>query len=103
MRQFCPQLFVVFASEQPSTGSRREAFMFGRLYHGFERGFDRLRGSYKTLLSACLENRQTFASTFLLFCLAGLLLATHLGEDFFPTVDAGQFRLQPKSNNRNTN
>jgi CzcA family heavy metal efflux pump len=74
-------------------GHEKAPSWFGRLHHGFERGFDRLRRGYETLLSLCLEHRKIFASTFLLFCLASLLLATHLGQDFFPAVDAGQFRL----------
>jgi multidrug efflux pump subunit AcrB len=59
----------------------------------FERGFERFREGYRVLLGAVLERRRPFAAIFLGFCLASLLLAPQLGQDFFPTVDAGSFRL----------
>jgi len=66
---------------------------FSHIHHGFERGFEALRRSYANLLQLCLGHRALFAGGFLIFCLASLLLVTHLGQDFFPTVDAGQLRL----------
>jgi multidrug efflux pump subunit AcrB len=59
----------------------------------FERGFDRFREGYRILLGAVLHHRTPFAIVFLLFCLGSMLLVPQLGEDFFPSVDAGQFRL----------
>ena len=59
----------------------------------FERGFDRFREGYRVLLGAVLHHRTPFAATFLLFCLGSMLLVPQLGQDFFPSVDAGQFRL----------
>jgi multidrug efflux pump subunit AcrB len=46
------------------------------------------------LLVACLAHRKLFGCCFVLFCIGTVgLLVTRLGEDFFPAVDAGQFRL----------
>jgi multidrug efflux pump subunit AcrB len=59
----------------------------------FERGFDRFREGYRILLGAVLHHRVPFAAIFLLFCLGSMLLVPQLGQDFFPSVDAGQFRL----------
>ncbi len=59
----------------------------------FERGFDRFREGYRILLGAVLHHRAPFAVIFLLFCLGSMLLVPQLGQDFFPSVDAGQFRL----------
>ena len=59
----------------------------------FERGFTRLRDSYRRLLEAALHHRKMFAAIFLGLCLASLLLISQLGQDFFPEVDGGQFRL----------
>jgi multidrug efflux pump subunit AcrB len=67
--------------------------IFARVHHAFENGFEALRSAYSNLLQLCLDHRALFASCFLLFCLASLLLVTHLGQDFFPTVDAGELRL----------
>ena len=60
---------------------------------GFERGFDRFREGYRILLGAVLHHRIPFAALFLAFCAGTMLLVPQLGQDFFPSVDAGQFRL----------
>src|SRR5258707_4812858 len=67
--------------------------IFASIHHGFEKGFDAMRRSYSNLLQLCLDHRALFAGGFLVFCLASLMLAGRLGQDFFPTVDAGQLRL----------
>src|SRR6202162_1878344 len=67
--------------------------IFARLHQAFENGFDALRAAYSDLLELCLNHRVLFAGGFLLFCVASLFLVCHLGQDFFPTVDAGQIRL----------
>ena len=59
----------------------------------FQSGFERFREGYGVLLGAVLRRRRPFASVFLFFCLGSLLLVPQLGQDFFPSVDAGQFRL----------
>ena len=70
-----------------------EPGFFARVHQVFENGFDALRRGYSNLLQLCLDHRGLFAGGFLLFCLASLGLVGHLGQDFFPTVDAGQLRL----------
>ena len=45
------------------------------------------------LLELTLEHRKLFASCFLAFCILSLGLVFVLGEDFFPSVDAGLIRL----------
>jgi multidrug efflux pump subunit AcrB len=60
---------------------------------GFERGFTRFREGYRRWLGAVLAHRGAFSVVFLAFCLGTALLIPWLGQDFFPTVDAGQFRL----------
>src|SRR5882724_1167292 len=67
--------------------------IFARIHHGFESGFEAIKRSYSNLLQLCLDHRALFAGCFLVFCLASLMLAGRLGQDFFPTVDAGQLRL----------
>ncbi len=59
----------------------------------FERGFARFRAGYRTLLADVLAHRGAFAVFFLLLCVATGLMTPWLGQDFFPAVDAGQFRL----------
>jgi multidrug efflux pump subunit AcrB len=67
--------------------------LFSRIHHRFDRGFEAIRRSYSNLLQLCLDHRKLFAGCFLVFCLASLILVVHLGQDFFPAVDAGQLRL----------
>ncbi|EEF62795.1 efflux RND transporter permease subunit [Pedosphaera parvula] len=63
----------------------------------FERGFDKLRAGYRNLLCAILEYRITFAILFLVLCIGSWFLIPQLGQDFFPNVDAGQFRLHMRA------
>ncbi|HUI83940.1 MAG TPA: efflux RND transporter permease subunit [Candidatus Binatia bacterium] len=66
---------------------------FGRYQRRFERGFDRFRNGYYQLLETTLQHRGAFALCFVAFCALSLLLVFFLGEDFFPSVDAGLMRL----------
>ncbi len=68
-----------------------------RFHLGFDRRFERLRSGYEELLGWALEHRFTTVAGMLGFALGSLLLAPQLGEDFFPAVDAGQFRLHVRA------
>jgi multidrug efflux pump subunit AcrB len=70
---------------------------FIRVQRAFENGFERFRESYRALLATCLEHRAPFALIFLGLCVGSWLLVTQLGEDFFPSVDAGQFMLHVRA------
>jgi multidrug efflux pump subunit AcrB len=67
------------------------------IQESFERGFVRFRDGYRALLGACLSHRGAFAGLFLLFCAGSWVLVRELGQDFFPNVDAGQFRLHVRA------
>src|ERR1700758_3664192 len=67
---------------------------FVRLQRRFEAGFEKFRESYHRLLEACLHHRGAFLAVFFAACLGSLgLLIPWLGQDFFPNVDAGSFKL----------
>jgi multidrug efflux pump subunit AcrB len=66
---------------------------FGRVHQIFENGFDRFRGGYNRLLDGVLHHHWLFAIIFLSVCLGSMILIPYLGKDFFPTVDAGEFKL----------
>jgi len=68
-----------------------------RFQQGFERAFDRFRQRYRDLLGVALAHRLAFGAAFLAFCLASWLLVPFLGQDFFPSVDAGMFRLHVRA------
>jgi len=66
---------------------------FARFQRAFERAFERIRGSYHSLLESLVIRRRAFIPAFLLICAAAFILAPFLGEDFFPNTDSGQFIL----------
>jgi multidrug efflux pump subunit AcrB len=67
--------------------------IFGRISHGFDAGFRRFAGAYQGALDWVLEYRGVAMIAFLAFAIASLFLFPFVGQDFFPTVDAGQLRL----------
>jgi multidrug efflux pump subunit AcrB len=68
-----------------------------RFQAGFERAFARFRQHYRDLLGLVLAHRTAFAAAFLSFCVASMLLVPFLGQDFFPSVDAGALRLHVRA------
>ncbi|HZS26171.1 MAG TPA: efflux RND transporter permease subunit [Candidatus Angelobacter sp.] len=66
---------------------------FKRFQIGFEHRFERLRESYHGTLKSAMKHRRIFVSAFLIFCVLSMGLVFFLGQDFFPEVDAGIFRM----------
>jgi multidrug efflux pump subunit AcrB len=66
---------------------------FVRIQQSIDGGFVRMRDGYRGLLERCVGSRRLFAALFLGGCVASLLLIRWVGEDFFPAVDGGQFKL----------
>src|SRR5205085_425806 len=81
-------LLCVFAS-------LRETLL--QLHEAFNRGFERLRLTYHGLLDWTLDHRFVAVAVLLGFALGSLLLYPRIGQDFFPSVDAGQFRLHVRA------
>jgi CzcA family heavy metal efflux pump len=71
--------------------------MMGRFNDGFNRGFDRLRRIYGGLLVWALEHRWSTAAGFLVLVVISAGLYPLIGEDFFPSVDAGEIRLHVRA------
>jgi multidrug efflux pump subunit AcrB len=65
----------------------------GRFQRGFERGFESFRDGYRQILDRTLHHRKLFAICFIVFCVLSMGLVFLLGQDFFPSVDAGLLRL----------
>jgi len=69
-----------------------------RLQKRFEEAFERFRQSYRRLLEVCLHHRRIFLIAFFASCLGSLVvLIPWLGRDFFPSVDAGSFKLHMRA------
>jgi multidrug efflux pump subunit AcrB len=60
---------------------------------GFEARFEQFRSGYRDLLTLALRHRPTFVVGFLSFVVASFALVPYLGQNFFPSVDAGQILM----------
>jgi multidrug efflux pump subunit AcrB len=71
---------------------------FIRFQITFEHYFERLRNWYHGMLNLCLEFRIVFLISIVAFwVLSCVLLYPWLGQDFFPSVDGGQFKLHVRA------
>jgi multidrug efflux pump subunit AcrB len=70
---------------------------FVRFQLGFEAGFEHFRHFYLRLLTLCLDHSRAFLILFMLFAVASLGLTPFLGQDFFPSVDSGQFKIHVRA------
>src|SRR5579862_4207805 len=73
--------------------TRNPLVMFQR---GFERGFERFRAGHRDLLTLALRHRPTFVIGFLAFVVASFAMVPYLGQNFFPSVDAGQILMHAR-------
>src|SRR5580693_4869033 len=90
-RTLVPTLVMYMLKLNEGRGESKNPFV--RLQKRFEKGFERLRNSYRGVLTRCVETRRVFIPAFLGVCLCVFLLVPWLGQDFFPQSDAGQFIL----------
>ncbi|MGA9586462.1 MAG: efflux RND transporter permease subunit, partial [Terracidiphilus sp.] len=71
---------------------------FIRFQSGFEAGFTRFRNGYVRLLTVCVDFAGVFLILFAVFAVGSIaLLVPWLGQDFFPAVDAGQFKIHVRA------
>jgi len=66
---------------------------FGAFHRGFERHFETFREAYRDLLAVCLRNAGKLIILVVGFSVISLGLFPFLGQNFFPSVDAGRFDL----------
>ncbi len=71
---------------------------FIRFQLGFESRFEKFRIGYLRFLTLFVDHAAAFLIIFTLVALASVgILAPFLGEDFFPSVDAGQFKIHVRA------
>src|SRR5262249_57541838 len=98
-----PTLIMFFERHHHKPAAAQEKLVAFRvrllvaLQQNFARAFDRLKGTYGDLLGTVLEHRGAFAIGFLFFCMASWHLVPFLGQNFFPSVDAGLIRLHVRA------
>lgn len=71
--------------------------LFGRVFRRFNRHFEQFRQGYLDLLGWVMERRRAVVIGAATFCLASFILLPLIGEDFFPSVDGGQFDLHVRA------
>jgi len=95
-RTLIPTLVMYIMRGHEHRAAEPRSFL-GRFQRGFEQGFARFRARYQQLLETTLNNRRIFALCFLIFCVLSVGLVFFLGQDFFPSVDAGLIRLHMRA------
>ncbi len=68
-----------------------------RFQLGFEHRFEQLRDGYRQLLAGALGRPKLFAAGFLACVVPSFVLVPFLGQNFFPSVDAGQILIHVRS------
>jgi len=77
--------------------NEKESGVIWKMHEAFNRVFDKFKNSYGAALEWSLSNRAIVFGCFFVFVAFSGWLATKVGEDFFPEVDAGQFRLHVRA------
>jgi multidrug efflux pump subunit AcrB len=71
--------------------------LYRRTIVRFDRAFERFRTGYHAVLAGAMEHRRAVLASAVGFVVVSLLLVPAIGEDFFPTVDGGQFQLHVRA------
>jgi multidrug efflux pump subunit AcrB len=102
-RTLIPTLANYLLKKHDDQAKRKGKNFMARFQQGFERQFERLRHGYRDLLQVSIDAGGRFAALFILAMAATAILAfplgplPGLGQDFFPTVDAGQLKLHVRA------
>jgi CzcA family heavy metal efflux pump len=78
---------------EEENASNKKPHIFSRMQQKFEHGFEGLRERYHGVLEVCVRHNRLFAICFLAVCIGSFALLPLLGQDFFPAVDTGEFKL----------
>ncbi len=78
-------------------GGEQVTDLFWRINRWFETHFDQLRAWYASVLIIALRHRRRVATGAVCAVIASLVLLPFVGQDFFPRVDGGQFRIHVRA------
>ncbi len=97
-RTLVPTLAHYMLGKHSGAEAARARNPLARFQQAFESGFERARRFYARLLTLCLNHSGAFLIVFLGFTVASIgILTPWLGEDFFPSVDSGQFKIHVRA------
>jgi len=88
---------LVAQTEEARLAAAKAGNWFVRLQSKFEHAFEGIRGRYHRLLDRCIRHRGVFAICFLTACVLSFALLPFVGQDFFPSVDSGEFKLHMRA------
>ena len=90
-------LLVEQTEEERREKTKSSRNYFVRTQERFETGFEAFRERYHRLLESAINYRQMFVVVFLSFCVLSFVLVPLVGQDFFPSVDSGEFKLHMRA------
>jgi CzcA family heavy metal efflux pump len=90
-------LLVEQTEEERREQTERSQNPLVRMQARFEAGFEHFRDRYHRLLAAAMRHRFAFVACFLGFCILSFALLSIIGQDFFPSVDSGEFKLHMRA------
>jgi multidrug efflux pump subunit AcrB len=85
------------SSQDGKAASKPRGDIIWRIGERFNHLFEKLHVRYRGALVWALGHRLIVCVLFAVFCLVSFSLFPFLGRDFFPLVDAGQFRLHVRT------
>src|ERR1700732_4020394 len=88
---------LVAQTEEARLAAARAGNWFVRTQSKFEHAFESFRGRYHRVLEGCIRHRVVFAICFLAACMLSFALLPFVGQDFFPSVDSGEFKLHMRA------
>jgi multidrug efflux pump subunit AcrB len=94
MAKYLLQPHLVHAEGEGPPPSRNPLVRFQR---GFETRFERIRAGYRDLLTLAMARRPAFVIGFLGLVAVSFLLVPYLGQNFFPSVDAGSILMHVRT------
>ena len=83
-RTLIPTLVMYLLRGHEEDAHKRKTSLFGRFQAGFERGFERLRDSYRNAIEGLMDHRGIFVACFLGFCIFSGGSVLRVGAGFFP-------------------
>ncbi|MES2489948.1 MAG: efflux RND transporter permease subunit [Pseudomonadota bacterium] len=96
-RTLIPTLAMYWLKPHKAVAHDEKRGFFARFQAGFESRFTVVRENYHNLLSNLLKKPVIFAAIFMAAGAASYGLTPFLGQDFFPSVDAGQIKLHVRA------
>ncbi len=83
--------------EHSAGGQPLQGDWIWRIHLRFNVIFERVLNSYRNMIHGAVARRKAVITGFCIFFVASFGLLPLIGEDFFPTVDAGSFRLHVRA------